>query len=222
MLSKTNYTVDPYLLQEAIKSFSSTDFKTTLNRPTGNFFYDPWETKTELMGTVWDKLLLSIKEPIGEARLIVLKPQMSYHAHADIDDRWHLNLQGEFSYLIDLEFNKIHKLNSDGIWYEMDAGRLHTASNFGRFDRIQLVVRKLLTRSKQEDLVHVRLLSNIPTLDDSRFMFDNKISKWLNTCNSNGKLNNFTHSPTCVEFDIDESLIKELQFICGDDFKVEL
>lgn len=222
MLTKTNYTVDPFLIQEAIKSISLTNFKTTINEPTGNFFYDPWKVKTELMGSVWDHLLSTIKEPIGEARIIVLKPQMSYHAHADIDNRWHLNIQGEFSYLADLDFEKLHKLKTDRTWYLMDAGRLHTASNFGRFDRVQLVVRKNLIRSTLDNLVHVKLLSNIPTLDDSRFTFDNRISSFLNRADKAGQLNNFSHSPTCVEFDMDSTLIKDLEFVCGEDFKVQI
>lgn len=222
MLTKTNYTVSPELLQEAVDSILSAEFKTTINQPTGDFFYDPWIIKDEFKGTVWEKLLDTIKEPIGEARFIILSPQQSYHSHADIDDRFHLNLKGEMSYLVDLDSSLVHKLSADGIWYSMDAGRIHTASNFGRFDRVQLVVRKNLIRSNLPNLVSIKVTSNIPTLDDSRFMFDNKVSPWLNAANKNKKINNFKHSQTHVEFDIDQSLLKELEFILGKDFRYEI
>lgn len=222
MLAKTEYTVNLDLLEKAVNSIETSNFRTTINKPTGNFFYDPWVVADEFKGTVWEEILSSIKEPVGEARFIILEPRQSYHVHADIDDRFHLNLKGEHCYLSDLNIGKMHKLSTDGIWYDMDAGRLHTASNFGRFDRVQLVVRKNLIRSTLQNLVHVKVLSNIPTLDDSRFMFDNKVSPWLNTVNKSGRMNNFNPSQTAVEFDVDEKLIPELKFVLGNNFRLEI
>jgi hypothetical protein len=48
---------------------------------------------------------------------------MSYTSHADIDDRWHLSLTAEQSYLIDLDNMQMHKIDIDGYWYDMDAGK---------------------------------------------------------------------------------------------------
>ena len=47
MLSKTNYTVDVSIFQEACNQLPHRDMKTTINQPTGNFFYDEWELKEE-------------------------------------------------------------------------------------------------------------------------------------------------------------------------------
>jgi hypothetical protein len=221
MLSKTKYTVDPKLIQLALKSFETEDFRTTINQPTGNFFYDPWVIKPEYKGTVWELLLNAIEEPIGEARIISLNPKMSYQAHADIDDRFHLNLAGEESYLSDLESRTLHKLTTDGIWYLMNAGKVHTASNFGRIQRVQLVVRQNLKRGSLTKPVRVKLLSNIPSIDDSRFLFDSTVSPWLNLANKNGIIDNFSYSPTCVEFDVEETSISELTQTLGNNFRIE-
>jgi hypothetical protein len=221
MLAKTNYTISQELLQAAVADLPNDEFRTTINKPTGNFFYDPWVIKPEYQNTVWAKLLESIDEPIGEARVIILKPQMSYHVHADIDDRLHLNIQSESSYLIDLDSEKLHKLQTDGIWYLMDAGRKHTASNFGRFDRVQLVVRKNLQRGNLIAPKSIKIISNISTIDDSRFVFDNTVSSWLNQASKKKIIDNFNPSPLCVCLDIEESFIEELCLILGNNFRIE-
>lgn len=221
MLAKTNYTVSKELLQEARNHLPSTDFRTTINQPTGDFFYDPWEIKPEFKNTIWARLISSIDEPVGEARVIVLKPQMSYHIHSDIDDRFHLNIENEASYLIDFDTKQMHKLEADGVWYDMNAGKLHTASNFGRIDRVQLVVRKNLIRGKISSPVRVKILSNIPTVDDSRFVFDNTVSPWLNSANKKGIIDNFNHGTTHVSFDLESQYLGELTAILGNNFRIE-
>jgi hypothetical protein len=94
MLERTDYKVN-------IPKFDGLfqGFKTPLNEPTGNFFYDPWLIKDKYVGTVWEKLLASLPQPHGEARVIIMEPGSSYMAHSDIDNRWHLNIQGDYSYL---------------------------------------------------------------------------------------------------------------------------
>jgi hypothetical protein len=222
MLTKTNYTVNPVTLQEALAHLPSDEFRVSVNKPRGNFFYDPWDIKDEFKGSVWEKLLSTITEPIGEARVISLAPQMSYHIHSDIDDRFHLNIANEASYLINLDDEVLYKLSTDGIWYSMNAGKLHTASNFGRFTRVQFVVRKLLTRNVLVNPVRVQVLSNITNVDDSRFLFDNTISPWLNYANKNGIISNFVYSNTSVEFDLEKSFLGELENLSKDAFKIVL
>ena len=146
MLTPTNYTVESILFQEACRSLPNEVMKTTINKPTGNFFYDPWILKDEYKGTVWETLYNSLPVVKGEARIIILDPRQCYQVHADIDDRYHLNILGDNSYLIDLVRDIMHPLAQDGIWYDMDASFLHTATNFGRRARVQLVVRKLLKK----------------------------------------------------------------------------
>jgi hypothetical protein len=222
MLTKTEYTVDPNWIQEALTQLPGPDFKTSINQPIGDFFYDPWVIKDEFKNTVWEKLINSINEPVGEARIIVLKPQMSYHIHSDIDDRFHLNLQGESCYLIDFSSSKLHKLETDSKWHYMDAGRLHTASNYGRIDRVQLVVRKILSRATLHNPKHIKLASNIPTTDDSRFIFDNTVSPWLNRASKRKIINNFKNNGLSVEFDIEADYFQELLSVLANNFRVEL
>ena len=194
MLEKTDYSVK---IPKIDASFD--DIKTALNQPTGDFFYDPWEIKPEYKGTVWEKLLKSLPEPHGEARVIIMQPGTTYMAHADIDNRWHLNLQGKHSYLIDLENLDMHNLNQDGYWYYMDAGRLHSASNYGSIPRVQLVVRELLTATNNTDLVQVTI-KPATAQHDYRYKFDSIVSPWLNRANQNKIIKDFEFEGEVVKF----------------------
>jgi hypothetical protein len=220
MLSKTNYTVDVSLFQEACNRLPSQDMKTTINRPTGNFFYDPWVLKDEFKGTVWETLYNSLPVSKGEARIIVLKSNQCYQIHADIDDRYHLTIQSEACYLMDLVHEQMYPLKQDGIWYNMDAGLLHTATNFGRRDRIQLVVRHLLKQNELADPVPVSLATTIDNADDARFMFDNTLSPWFNKANKLGYIANFSYSSIFVKFDIDQNKLDLLKNILPSEFKL--
>lgn len=213
MLERTEYTVKVPKINEDFENF-----KTTLNQPTGNFFYDPWEIKPEYKGTVWEKLLKSLPEPHGEARVIVMQPGTTYMAHADIDNRWHLNLQGEHSYLIDLVFQNMYLLEKDGYWYYMDAGNIHTASNYGSIPRIQLVVRELLTATEITELAQVTIKPAIPQYD-YRYKFDNIISPWLNTANKDGVIKDFEVDGEVVKFKIP---ITDLSLKLPKEFRIEV
>lgn len=222
MLSKLSYNVSKELLQETINYLPSEEFKYTINEPSGNFFYDPWIIKKEFSGTVWEKLLNTLPGDIGEARIIILKPGSCYQSHGDIDDRYHLNISGQYSYIINLETEKLYPLFTDGFWYEMDAGPRHSAANFGNQDRIQLVVRKLLTLNNLIDPVHVKLYYAGSNKYGVRFAFDDKLSPWLNRTNKLSLLSNFTHSHNDVRFNIERSKLEDLKNILPNDFKVEI
>ena len=219
MISKTPFSVSPELLSQAIDSLALTDFRLTLNKPTGEFFYDPWEIKDEFKNTVWDTILKTIPGNIGEARLIKLEPSESYYSHADIDDRWHLNLTGNQSYLIDLDNQIMHPLTPDGYWYYMNASRIHTASNYGQIPRVQLVVRNLLKRSTDTDTVKVTI---IPAYEqyDYRYTFDRIISPWLNLACKELIINNFAYKDTTVTFDLSRQHLEEFKTIVTDNFTV--
>jgi hypothetical protein len=206
MLNKTDYFVE-------LKNLDLTfpDGKTSLNNPTGRFFYDPWKIKDQYKNTVWEDLLNTIPFPIGEARIIKMSPGTTYMAHADIDDRLHLSLQGELSYLIDISNNQMHLLSRDSTWYEMDAGRIHVACNFGSIDRYQLVVRKLLIESTAlEKFINVKIKPADLT-PDYRYKFDNYISPWLNYANKNNAMKNFNYTDSVVTLQVTESELKKLQ-----------
>ena len=212
MLEKTQYFAD-------IEKYFFVRFydKTILNKPIGDFFYDPWIIKDEYKGTMWEEILSTLPEQQGEARIIVMDPGTTYMAHSDIDDRWHLNLQGNESYLIDLDNLDMHCLQKDGYWYTMDAGRKHVASNFGSVDRIQLVVRQLLKPTVEKDLVEVTIK---PTKEkfDYRYQFDKHISPWLNRSNKKGVMKDFAHDGSSVSFKVVKEALKDL--ILTDDFKI--
>lgn len=224
MLQKINFTVSNNLLSQASNIANKFKHDIVLNQPTGNFFYDPWVIKPEYKNTVWEEILHSLELPIGEARVILLDPATNYHIHADIDDRYHLNISGDRSYLIDFSTNEMHLLEANGIWYDMDAGRMHSAANFGKHQRIQLVVRHLLINSNISNAVRVKVYSDTLNIDSARFAFDNTISPWLNKTNKCGLLADFKIFPgtSVVEFVTDIKSSKDLESILTPDIKMEI
>jgi len=210
MLEPTNYTISVALLQEAVKSLPKIDTRIALNEPTGDFFHDPWQIKPEYKDTVWEEILDNIAVDKGEARLIKLTPGEAYPSHADIDDRWHLSIQGNHSYLIDLETHTMHPTEVDGKWYTMDAGCRHTAANFGSEDRIQLVVRQLLPRNILKDPIEVFItLKDIVV--DRRFIFDDVISPWLNRAFKRGIVSKFNGQDLIASLTIEMDCLDELE-----------
>lgn len=210
MLQQTYYTVSEELMQEARHALPSIDSRIAINQPTGKFFSDPWVIKSEFKGTIWEKILDKISEDKGEARLIKLSPGECYPSHADIDDRWHLSLTGNNSFLIDLENNIMHQTNVEGQWFLMNAGVRHTAANFGSEDRVQLVVRKLLPtpQIKNPKTVSIKLKQ---VIGERRFVFDDIISPWLNKAYKLGIVDNFKGEDLEARFTVEESYIAELQ-----------
>jgi hypothetical protein len=220
MLTPTNYTVDPKLYQEACTHLPKGEMKTTINQPTGDFFYDPWIIKDEYKGTVWETLYNSLPVIKGEARIIILDPGQCYQTHADIDDRYHLNILGDNSYLIDLVRDIMHPLAQDGIWYDMDASFLHTATNFGRRARVQLVVRKLLKKNKLKNPVEVSLATSMDNPNHARFLFDNTMSPWFNDANKAGFISSFTQGNVTIKFDIEQDRLESFKRMLPEEFKI--
>lgn len=215
MLHKTDY-----YIEIPNDNFLIDNKKQVLNEPTGDFFYDPWIIKKEYKDTFWEDLLNSLPLDKGEARLIKLTPGESYMAHADIDDRWHLNLQGNLSYIIDLDNEKMHLLKTDGFWYDMDAGRLHAATNYGSIDRYQLVIRKLLIKNVLKNPSSFKISIDNPDYD-YRYKFDYTISPWLNKANKKEIITNFVFNPNHVTFDVETEFIDELIRIIPTEFDYE-
>lgn len=219
MLKPSLHTVPISLFDSALTSMPTGGFKQTINCPTGNFFYDPWELKPEFKNTVWENILATLAEELGEARLITLEPGTCYYGHADIDDRWHLSLSGSESYLIDLNNQHMHKLEQDQIWYSMNAGCLHSAANFGQIPRVQLVVRKLLQTNSLITPVTIKLEQLVDRYD-YRYLFDRDISPWLNRANKQGIINKFSHADNQVSFDIEEEKLSELEELVSTYFRI--
>jgi hypothetical protein len=216
-------------VKELLDYFNSTaDFyneldrsKFTINEPSGDFFYDPWVIKPEFKGSIYEKIIDSLQTNVGEARLIVMKPGSCYHSHADIDDRYHLNIQGQYSYLINLDNQNMYPTTPDGIWYTMDASPRHTAANFGSIDRIQLVVRQLLKRNTLKNPVTVNVFPE-SSVSKPRFTFDDCVSPWLNRSVKKGILTNFKTDLTQIWFDLEKENINELDQIFSKNFIVKI
>ncbi len=179
--------------------------KFDISEQTGSFFYDPWQLKSEFLGTAWETIWNSLPGPKGQGRIIILESPSCYTSHADIDNRWHLNLCGDEAYLIDLEKEEMFKTVLDGKWYDMDAGVPHTAMNIGAEIRAQLVVRKLLPKNIINDPQHVRIAG---VKGNIRYEFDKHLSPWLNRAANNTKIiSNVKVFKQGIEFDIEKGLV---------------
>jgi hypothetical protein len=179
--------------------------KFDISEQTGSFFYDPWQLKSEFLGTAWETIWNSLPGPKGQGRIIILESPSCYTSHADIDNRWHLNLCGDEAYLIDLEKEEMFKTVLDGKWYDMDAGVPHTAMNIGAEIRAQLVVRKLLPKNIINDPQHVRIAG---VKGNIRYEFDKHLSPWLNRAANNTKIiSNVKVVEQGIEFDIEKGLV---------------
>lgn len=222
MLTKLDYTVSFELLQDAAQSVPLIDSKSTINQPTGRFFYDPWVIKPEYKNTIWENVLNSLPINIGEARLITLLPGQCYQSHSDIDDRYHLNITGSDSFLVDLDNKVLDEIVQDGHWYAMDASPRHSAANFGQIPRVQLVVRKLLEENELINPVDIKLSATRLDNNDARFFFDQTVSVWLNRANKEKLISNFKYSTDQVSLSIERSAIDDLKAILYPEFKMEL
>ena len=63
-------------------------------------------------------------------------------------------------------------------------------------------------------------LTTISNTDDARFMFDNTLSPWFNEANKLGFINNFSHTPISIKFNIEESKIDSFKNILPPEFKI--
>jgi hypothetical protein len=198
MIEDINIILKSSLINDAKLQLPSVDFKLSINEPTGNFFYDPWKIKDQFRLTVWETILNTLPYPIGEARLIKLESGKCYLSHADIDNRWHLNIYPGLSFLVDLENNKMHNL-LENRWYFMNAGVIHSAVNFGDQDRYQLVVRQLLNKSNLKNPVKFEIIFNMSVFN-WRYIFDQIYSPILNKLNSESKLFDFCLTDSSVTF----------------------
>jgi hypothetical protein len=209
MIAITSFKLSKDLLNEAIHAMPIFSDRLALNKPTNQFFHDPWEIKDQFKNTVWEKVLDSLAVPKGEARLIKLPTKSCYTGHADIDDRWHLTLVSQKSYLIDLDTDTMYNTNDSGCWYNMDASKRHTAANFGNDDRIQLVVRHLLPIVNLKDPVTISIEDN-PKEEESRYIFDDVVSPRLNILSKEKLISNISATVNSITFDIERSASQQL------------
>lgn len=205
MLNKLN-TPPADLLADAVANIPMIDTKISINQPTGNFFYNKWEIKSEFTNTVWEEILNSLNvDEIGEARIIKIDIESCYTKHADIDNRWHFPLVSNDGYLIDIKNKTMYELDA-GCWYYMDAGRPHSAVNFGCDARVHLVVRSLLNKGNITNPKKVRITT--PDVYNARYLFDCHYSPLLNTLDKNYMIDKFNViDSTTVEFYVDSTTL---------------
>lgn len=220
MLKKMQYTISTDILTKAASCLPDIDFKISINKPTNRFFYDAWVLRDEFFGTIWEEIYNSIPLIKGEARIIKLDTTQSYTCHGDVDDRYHLSIVSNAkSYLVDLENDILYKTVTDGFWYNMDAGILHSAVNFNDQPRYQLVIRQLLNENILVDPVKVKLVPNCDRYDH-RFIFDQFVSPWLNRANKLGIINEFISTQLDCSFSVERAHISNLELILPKQFSI--
>lgn len=219
MITKLEYQVSQTVFQNLKNEIPEFDHRIDINIPTGNFFYDKWEISDKFKNTVWQTVLECLPFPIGEARLMKLEPGAAYYSHADADDRYHLSITGEKSFLVNLDKNELYSVDNDGHWYEMNAGIRHSAVNFGNKTRVQLVVRKLLQKNNLIDPIEVKI-SVEKHRHDYRYVFDDVYSPWLSKSIKEGMVDNFSVKNEEVFFSVEKRLLNELEQLCPDGFEV--
>jgi len=212
MILLTEYSATPEQLKY-LQSICGGENKMVLNKPTGDFFYDSWEVLPEYKDTPVEDFLNQFND-IGEARIIRQESGTCYFSHSDIDDRYHLNLSGDCSALIDITNNKNYFLKTDMLVYIMDAGKTHSAANFGEHTRYQLVIRKLLNKVDWvETTVEIHAGGNNP-----RFAFDKHVSPVLNEMNKRRIISNFEILETGVRFKTNDVWFNKLKDTVPTDF----
>jgi hypothetical protein len=102
----------------------------------------------------------------------------------------------------------------------MDASFLHTATNFGRKARVQLVVRKLLKNNKLTNPIEVALATSMDNPNHARFLFDNTMSPWFNEANKLGFINNFSQGNVAVTFSIEQNKLESFKCVLPEEFKI--
>lgn len=216
MLTRTEYQITQLMMDQMIDSLPTVDHRVTLNQPTSDFFYDAWEIKPEFKNTVWEEILSTLPDH-GEARIIKLKEGECYTIHADIDDRWHLNISGENSYLVDLMTKTMYPTINHTSWFLMNTGILHSAVNFGNKDRYQLVVRKLLNKNSLSESVTI----TIDNIAEQRYLIDQIVSPWLNYTNKNSLISNFKFVNNSISFKVEKLEFQTLTKILDGKFNYD-
>lgn len=218
MLVTTKFRISVDIINDLIQPYLGSEGKIDISEPTGDFFYDPWKLKKEFLNSNWQIIWDSLPVDKGEARIIIMNSPKCYTKHADIDDRFHLNLFGDEDYLIDFDNKNLYKIIKDGFWYEMDAGKIHTAISVGKYQRAQLVIRKLLNKNKLKFPKKIFLKG---TDEYSRYDFDISLSPWLNKANKLGIISNFKINDGIVIFEIEEDHVKSLLDVVPKNFEIE-
>lgn len=179
-----NFPIEPIIAQVNSLSFEK---RLSLNRTVSDTFAGEYQTLPEFEGTPLGEVLAALGK-IGEARLLKLRPEETYMAHSDPDDRIHLSIiTNPFAYIIDLSDNKMYHLPADGNVWLMDTGKIHVAANFGSRDRIHLNIRVPLPKVAEGSYLYKILGGDY----DFKHIIQIGISSYLNRAIKDGSITGF-------------------------------
>ena len=179
-----NFSIGPIVDQVNSLSFEK---RLALNKTGSDTFAGEYQTLPEFENTPLGEVLSSLGR-IGEARLLKLRPEETYMAHSDPDDRIHLSIiTNPFAYIIDLDDNKMYHLPADGSVWLMDTGKIHVAANFGSRDRIHLNIRVLLPKISNGAYLYKILGGDF----DFKHVIQIGISSYLNRAIKSGNITGF-------------------------------
>lgn len=179
-----NFSIGPIVDQVNSLSFEK---RLALNKTGSDTFAGKYQTLPEFENTPLGEVLSSLGR-IGEARLLKLRPEETYMAHSDPDDRIHLSIiTNPFAYIIDLDDNRMYHLPADGSVWLMDTGKIHVAANFGSRDRIHLNIRVLLPKVSDSAYLYKILGGDF----DFKHVIQIGISSYLNRAIKSGSITGF-------------------------------
>ena len=190
-------------------------FKLDLNQPTGNFYYDPWQLKPEYEHTAVAQLLHQLA-PVGQVKIVSIPPGQCYLAHSDVEDRYHVTLQSEHSYVLDITHQQVYECRVDDRVYHTNTAQLHTVMNAGYVPRIQLVIRELLTRHQLVNPVRIHIQAT-QAPHNLRQQWDNHILVWCNLAHKQGIITDFDpmNSEAQVQFHMESDHLDSLRAVLG-------
>ena len=195
-------------------------FPLEIHTTTDDFFYGERKLLDRYKGTEFEKLWNSLERP-GEAQIQVLDRGRCYLGHCDVDDRYHMTLFGNNSYLIDIEKNNLFPTEVDHTVWFLETSTKHTAANFGTVPRVQLVIRKLLNKNSLKNPVPVYL--HLQSKDKhfknaTRYNFDVMVQSFINTgINKNKTIDQFkgdlatASSDVAVYFEIEQDCLIDVE-----------
>ncbi len=184
-----------------------------------DFFYADRTLNCNLHNTEFERLWNTLDRP-GEAQIQIIDSTRCYRSHCDIDNRWHFNLTGDDSFLVDIENQHLWPTRVDGRLYYLNTTFPHSAVNFGMRPRIQLVIRQCLRKNSLTDPVKCWL--HHPSEDTthknaSRYLWDKCVQSWLNIhINTLGVVTDFQgdlalpSSDVAIQFKIESTHLREI------------
>jgi hypothetical protein len=101
------------------------------------------EITAPFIGTAFERFLKDLPFAYGRTRLMRMRPKSCLSIHADPTRRYHMALiTNPDCYIVGVSGGEgsFHQIPADGVLYEMDAHRTHTAMNSGNKDRFHLVI----------------------------------------------------------------------------------